>query len=411
MVDLFLVALLGFFGSFGHCVGMCGPLTVAFSLSAEKKNHFGSALSFHGLLNLGRVISYSLVGGILGGFGSLVIAGGNLGGVGSHLRQLMSIITGLMLIWFALAQLQPQWLPRLPILHPLSSGKGHSELFAGMNQLASQSRWFSPLLLGAVWGLIPCGFLYAAQIKAAETGNVWLGAGTMFAFGLGTSPTLVALGFGASRLSSDRRSQLFRLGSWVTLIIGVLTLLRSDAMVDYTGHGALILLMLALIARPVSKVWAGLLPYRRGLGVGAFILSLAHVFHMLDHSLQWNLPAIAFMLPEYRRGLIAGIAAIVLITPAAVTSFNPIQISLGKRWRQIHLLSIPAFILAILHTIFTGSSYFGEIQENWVNQVRVVIAVVLTVLVFCLRWRRFWAILGLEKFYVSPVSPEKSSTS
>ncbi|MEM9244991.1 MAG: sulfite exporter TauE/SafE family protein, partial [Cyanobacteria bacterium P01_F01_bin.153] len=77
---------LGFVGSFGHCVGMCGPLAVAFSLSnsaskpkAESKaepnsnaskplaqaDTWRSQLQFHGLLNLGRLVSYSLVGAII----------------------------------------------------------------------------------------------------------------------------------------------------------------------------------------------------------------------------------------------------------------------------------------------------------------------------------------------------------
>lgn len=402
MVDLFLVTLLGFLGSFGHCVGMCGPLTVAFTLSLKGKNSLWWSLCFHGLLNLGRVISYTLVGAILGGFGSLVIASGQLGGVGSHLRQIITIITGLMLIWFALVQLQPQWLPKLPILHPLSSSRWHNRLFVRMNQLANQARWESPFFLGTLWGFIPCGFLYAAQIKAAETGNLWLGAATMLAFGLGTTPILLSVGVGASRLSAENRSQLFRLGGWVTLTIGILTVLRSDAMIDYTGHGALILLMLALIARPVSKLVPGLLTYRRALGVGAFILSIAHMFHMLDHSLGWNLEAIAFMLPQYRWGLLAGIGGIILMTPAALTSFNRLQIALGKHWRQLHLLSILALILVTIHTIFTGSNYFGDIQTSWINQIRVGIAIGLTLLVLLVRWRQFWLIFGLEKFYVTP---------
>ncbi|NER51819.1 MAG: hypothetical protein F6J92_35300, partial [Symploca sp. SIO1A3] len=41
------------------------------------------------------------------------------------------------------------------------------QLSQGMNQLSQQTRWWAPLLLGGVWGLIPCGFLFAAQIKAA----------------------------------------------------------------------------------------------------------------------------------------------------------------------------------------------------------------------------------------------------
>jgi hypothetical protein len=157
---------------------------------------------------------------------------------------------------------------------------------------------------------MPCGFLYAAQIKAAETGNLWMGVATMLAFGVGTLPMMLGVGISASRLSADRRSQLFRLGGWITLTIGVLTLLRSgNTMVDYTGHGALLFLILALIARPISHFWAQPLRYRRALGVGAFVLALAHTAHMVEHTLNWNLSAFSFMLPAHQIGMGAGIAA------------------------------------------------------------------------------------------------------
>ncbi len=76
------------------------------------------------------------------------------------------------------------------------------------------------------------------------------------------------------------------MGGWVTLTIGILTLLRTDAMVDYTGHAAVLCLMLALLARPVSRFWQFPLRYRRVLGVGAYVLSLAHTGHMLDHTYE-----------------------------------------------------------------------------------------------------------------------------
>jgi len=384
VLDLLLFITLGFLGSFGHCVGMCGPLTVAFSMSIQREasQKWLAQLSFHGLLNLGRIVSYALVGAVLGGVGSVLIASGQLAGVGSALRQGMAILTGLMLIWFGCAQVKPNWLPRLPILHPLQ-GNLHQHLSKGMNQLSQQTRWWVPFLLGGVWGLIPCGFLFAAQIKAAGTGNFWLGGVTMLAFGLGTMPMMLGVGISASRLSADKRSQLFRLGGWVTITIGILTLLRTDAMVDYTGHGALILLILALIARPISRFWVQPLRYRRALGVGAFVLAVAHTGHMLHHWLEWDLERIAFSLPEHRLGFMAGVLALGLMTPAAVTSFDSLQKALGKRWRQIHLLTVPALLLVALHIILIGS-----------HDLQAVIVGTITLGVLLVRLRFFWSLFG-----------------
>ena len=402
MLDLLLIFALGFLGSFGHCVGMCGPLTVALALSQQDPNcDRSSGLQFHLLLNLGRVISYLLVGGILGGLGSIVVVSGQLAGIGSSLRQFMAIFTGILLIWFGISQIKPNWLPSLPFLHPLKGGI-HQRLNSRMNQLSTRPKWWTPALLGGVWGLIPCGFLYTAQLKAVETGSLFTGAITMLCFGLGTVPMMLGVGVSAAKVSADRRSQLFRLGGWVTLAIGILTLIRTDAMVDYTGHGALVLLMLALVARPFSSFWAAPLQYRRAIGVGAFALALAHTAHMFDHSLNWNLNAIAFMLPQHRLGMVGGILSLFLMLPAAVTSSDRLQKSLGKRWRKIHLLTVPALIFAVGHTVMLGSHYLGDLQLSFDSKLRAVIVLGLLSLICLARSSFLWKILGQEKFYVSP---------
>ena len=398
MLDLLLIAILGFLGSFGHCAGMCGPLTMAFSLSNSRNDKL-AAFRFHLLLNLGRIAAYALVGAAIGGLGSVLIAGGLLAGTGSELRRAIALLTGTMLIWFGVVQIQPNLLPRLPLLHPMS----HDRVGQAMSKLSAQKNSWVPVGLGLLWGLIPCGFLYAAQIKAAETGNPVLGAATMLAFGLGTGPTMLGVGFFAGRLSASRRSQLFRMGGWVTVVIGILTLLRTDEMVDFTGHAALLCLMLALLARPVSKFLPQLLRYRRALGVGAFVLAVAHTFHMLDHTLQWNFDAVSFMLPQHQLGMAAGMLSLLLMVPAAVTSVDRIQNYLGKLWRRLHLLSVPACLLCAVHAALIGSHYLGGFEWKLHNQLLTAVLAVVAVLVMFVRSRLFWSVLSLENFYVSPV--------
>lgn len=402
MLELLLIIALGFVGSFGHCVGMCGPLTIALALSQQDDSDQRiSGFQFHLLLNLGRVISYALVGATLGGLGSIVVVSGQLAGIGSSLRQIMAIFTGILLIWFGIRQIKPHWLPQLPFLHPLT-GSIHQRLDSGMNQLSIQKQWWTPALLGGVWGLIPCGFLYTAQLKAVETGSLPAGALTMLCFGLGTLPMMLGVGISASKISADRRSQLFRLGGWVTLAIGILTLLRTDAMIDYTGHGALLLLMLALTARPLSRLWNAPLQYRRTIGVGSFILALAHTAHMLEHSLNWNLDAIAFMFPQHRLGMAGGILSLFLMLPATVTSSDRLQKNLGDRWRKIHLLTVPALIFAIGHTVLLGSHYLGSLQLSLDNKVRGIVVIALGTLVLLLRSPFFWKIIRHQQSYVPP---------
>ncbi|XHX76282.1 MAG: sulfite exporter TauE/SafE family protein [Stenomitos frigidus ULC029] len=405
MVELGLVLLLGLLGSFGHCVGMCGPLTAAFALSqaSQQSSTWQQRLVFHGLLNLGRIASYALVGASIGALGSVLVASGQLAGIGSGLRQGLSIATGLLLIWMGFTQINPKLLPSIPLLHPILQGRFHERLSAGMMKLSNRAHWWTPALLGMTWGLIPCGFLYTAQVKAAETGNLWHGIATMLAFGLGTVPSMLGIGLSTSLLSRDRRSQLFRMGGWVTLAIGVLTLLRTDDMVDYTGHAAILLLMLALLARPVSRFWQFPLRYRRVLGVGAYVLSLAHTGHMLTHTFEWDLQGLPFLPIEQQVGIWAGIVAIGLMTPAALTSFDWMVKALGDRWRYIHLLSVPALILCVVHTVLIGSHYLGATEWTITNKVLSGCVIAATIAVFVMRLPWLWSLPFLKPFYTPPI--------
>ncbi len=437
MLDYLLVMSLGFLGSFGHCIGMCGPITVAFSLAQHQaqsslhSSHLqqpcdadlhdpvqrspvqrppdqssassGGEIWFHVLLNLGRVVSYALVGAGIGALGSVLVAGGQVAGLGSDLRRAIAMVTGLLLIWLGVVQLNPGVLPKLPLVAPMGQHSLHQRLNAAMMRLSMQRSLWTPFLLGLVWGLIPCGFLYVAQIKAAETADVWLGSMTMLAFGLGTVPTMLGLGLVSARLSADRRSQLFRLGGWMTVLIGVITLLRTgDHGVDYTGHGALVCLMLALVARPLSRIVKGLLSYRRALGVGAFVLSVAHLVHMVEHAWSWNMQAVFFMLPQHQWGVVMGVGAIALMTPLALTSADWAQSRLGFRWRSLHLLAVPALVLASAHCLLVGTHYLGRMQITWVNVTLIALLSVAVLGVLAVRSPWVWSRLSLEKFYVSP---------
>ncbi len=404
MLDLLLIAALGLFGSFGHCVAMCGPLTVAFSLSAKGESSFRRQLEFHGLLNVGRILSYLMVGAAIGAVSSVAIAGGQVAGLGSLLRRLMAVVTGLALIWMGFRQINPQLLPNIPFIHPIVGGGLHDRLNTAMTQASEQYRWWTPALLGGIWGLIPCGFLYVAQIKAAETGDLWLGAATMLAFGVGTLPAMLAVGVSASRLSADRRGQLFRLGGWLTLTIGLLTLLRAgDSTGDYAAYGGVLFLVLALVARPLHRIWPVILTYRRALGVGAFVLSAVHGLHVLVHAWDWNLQAVGFMLPSHQLSIGLGAGAIALMLPAALTSFDLAQKRLGKTWRKLHLLSVPAFVLCVVHAIAIGPNFLGSSQLGWRNWCLTggLIAVVVAVLLARCRW--CWSVFALEKQYAPPL--------
>jgi sulfite exporter TauE/SafE len=406
MLDLALVMALGFLGSFGHCAGMCGPLVLAFSLSRQDlegtqpaPQRWSQRITFQILLTVGRLFSYGLVGALVGSLGSVVVAGGQLAGIGSPLRQGITILTGSLLIGLGLHQINPQWMPNLPVWHPFRRAALHERLHRAMLALSQHQRWWTPACLGMAWGLIPCGFLYTAQIRAAETGSLAQGLATMLAFGLGTAPTMMGVGLSASLLSADRRSQLFRAGGWITLGMGILLVLRTDAMVDLTGYGSLLALMLALVARPISRLWPAPMRYRRGLGVGSLVLALAHTGHMMDHTLAWNLEGVAFLIPRHQWGLGLGSLAIALMIPAGVTSFDGAVRALGSGWRRLHLLSVPALGLAVGHCLLTGYRFWTGSQPHGLA-VGVLLSLGLAVVLVRCGW--VWMLFSQEKWYVAP---------
>ncbi|MGF1460375.1 MAG: sulfite exporter TauE/SafE family protein [Leptolyngbyaceae cyanobacterium] len=419
MLELGLIAVLGFVGSFGHCVGMCGPIAIAFSLTNAPGQEATPSLSprqqvrFHLCLNCGRLASYVLVGAAIGGLGSVLVASGQVAGVGSILRRTMAIATGTLLIGLGLRQIAPELLPKLPLLHPIK-GALHARLQTVMTVTSQSSQWWTPLVLGFAWGLIPCGFLYTAQLKAAATSSPWLGAATMGAFGLGTLPTMIGMGTYSAWLNRDRRSQLFQFGGWLTLLIGVLTLFRTgDLMVDYAGHLALLCLALALVARPLGKLWHCPLKFRRLLGVSGFVLAVAHTVHMLEHSWNWNPAAVRFMLLQHQWGMVAGMISLLLLLPLALTSTDGAQRYLGRAWRSLHLLSVPALICGCGHAVLAGSSYLGSLQTWGMPMLMTSLLLGGLLLVLAVRSAACWKLLGLERWYTAvrpkPMCPSQGS--
>lgn len=372
---------LGFVGSFGHCIGMCGPLSLALSAPTPRLLSWIPWV----LLHLGRLGSYALMGGLIGATSSVVVAGGLAAGVGSELRQILAMATGLGMIALGARQLWPGWLP-LQLPHPDVSWAQHLP-----------SRWWRSLLLGALWGLMPCGFLYVAQLKAANASSAMQGAMLLLAFGLGTCPALLLVA-GLTQLRSYRQ-HFSQIGGWLTVLTGGLTLVRTGAMQDLTGHGALLLLGLALVARPLAKLQPSLLTLRRLLGLGGFCLAIAHVLHMLEHWFNWRLDKLEFLPPQAQLGLGLGIIALGALMPAALTSTHSWQQRLGLGWRAIHLASVPALGLAVWHSLLLGTSYWGAWQITPLHWLRAGLLFLLLIGVLLIRGLWVWQLFKVENYY------------
>ncbi len=187
--------MLGFLGT-GHCIGMCGPLVIAFPARGGK---FASHLYYH----LGRIFTYVVIGSIMGGIGAglagiAVATGGNYPLWVTRIQLGVSIVAALFLLSFGLARLgiirEPGWMAlaspdKIPgyrkLLKSAFAGKRQAEMF----------------LLGMMMGLLPCGLSFAAFTRALPSGSPINGAVMVFLFALGTVPGLLLLGTGASGLA------------------------------------------------------------------------------------------------------------------------------------------------------------------------------------------------------------------
>ncbi len=173
-----------------HCVGMCGGIVGALGLGLPAGRPGWPLLLAY---NLGRIGSYTLAGALAGG---VMAAAGDLLAVRQWQQGLM-LFAGVFLILMGL-YLAGWW----GLLRRVEAAGG---MF--WRRIEPLGRRLLPvrspgqaLVLGAVWGWLPCGLVYSVLIWAMAAGSAAEGAGLMLAFGLGTLPNLLAMGLFADRL-------------------------------------------------------------------------------------------------------------------------------------------------------------------------------------------------------------------
>jgi sulfite exporter TauE/SafE len=207
--------LLGFFSTM-HCIGMCGGIIGALSLSLpmQVRSHKLQLFSYVVTYNIGRLISYSLAGLIAGAIGTEVLqsAGFNEGHI------ILKSVAILMMI--AIGLYLTGWLPQLAIVEKIGVPiwKRLEPLGRKLLPVASLPR---ALAYGMVWGWLPCGLVYFVLIWALTAGDALHGALIMLAFGAGTLPTLITAGFMTSWITRFAHSTRAR------QIVGVLIILMA----------------------------------------------------------------------------------------------------------------------------------------------------------------------------------------
>ncbi|MDR2457675.1 MAG: sulfite exporter TauE/SafE family protein, partial [Clostridiales Family XIII bacterium] len=168
---LFLIGLI----TSVHCIAMCGGINISQSIRTDKTSRFKKPI----LYNSGRVISYTIIGGIVGALGSVISFSPIFQGILKLFAGVFMIIMGInMLGIFPLLRMLNIRMPKI-FAYKIDDAKEHGK---------------NSFLVGLLNGLMPCGPLQAMQIYALQTGNIYEGAFSMFLFSLGTVPLMLGLG-------------------------------------------------------------------------------------------------------------------------------------------------------------------------------------------------------------------------
>ncbi len=208
MIFLISSFVLGLAGSF-HCIGMCGPIALALPLSRK------SATSILiGILtaNAGRIITYMLLGFLIGSIGfSLHLF---------RLFQVLSILFGIGLIALAWRK---HWLKHVEFRTP----RFQKWVSSAMTRLLRQNGSIKLFGIGLLNGLLPCGMIFLALTNALLAENPIGSATSMAAFGLGTLPALIGVGFFGQRMNQTFRIKLTNAFPYLLSVIGLLVILRG----------------------------------------------------------------------------------------------------------------------------------------------------------------------------------------
>jgi sulfite exporter TauE/SafE/copper chaperone CopZ/plastocyanin len=228
-----------------HCIAMCGGINLSQCIpqyeKAESRSRFTVFLpSF--MYNLGRVMSYTAVGFVLG-FAGLLFGEGSDVGLPVFFQGILKILAGVFMVIMGINMLGLfPWLrklqPRMPRIFTRKAGTVNKR---------------NPLFVGLLNGLMPCGPLQSMQIAALASGNPLSGALSMFMFSLGTVPLM--LGFGSIVSALGKKTQkVMRIGAVLVTVLGLAMLSQGGSLSGMLPPDVLLAVILALCAAGIVSV-------------------------------------------------------------------------------------------------------------------------------------------------------------
>jgi len=206
----FYAALLIGFMSSAHCIVMCGGVVSILSANIPlHHNHGITRLAYLLAYNGGRILSYSIAGALLGfSFGFFALK--------SHLIfEILQLVAGVMLVLVGLYI--SQWLNLISYIEKL--GQRPWKLLSPVaKKLIPFQSPLAAIPFGFVWGWLPCGLVYSTLTWAAASADPVQGSLIMLGFGLGTLPTMLAVGLLSSHLKSLLQLKIVKYCSAIIVI-------------------------------------------------------------------------------------------------------------------------------------------------------------------------------------------------
>jgi len=210
--------LIGIIASLSSCMAVVGGLVLSMSATfAKEGDRFKPQILFH----VGRIISFFLLGGVIGMIGSAFTL--NITGtfVLSLLVGIVMLILGVNLLdVFDFAKRFQIGMPKFLSKHVIGISKLNHSL--------------TPLLLGVATFFLPCGFTQSMQVYALSSGSFIKGGLTMLFFALGTLPVLAILSFSSSNISKSSKSGVFfKIAGLIVISFALLNIINALVVIGF----------------------------------------------------------------------------------------------------------------------------------------------------------------------------------
>ncbi len=218
------IFVIGLVAASSSCVAIVGGLLISTSARFNERYPSTQALGRMRpvmLFVLGRILSYTVLGGLLGVIGGILSPSPLVTALITLLAALYMLIMGLEMLHLA-----PNWLKRL--LPGTNKALSHKIMNA-----EAKEHWAMPFILGGATFFLPCGFTQALQLYALTTGNFWIGATIMLAFALGTAPALLALGYASNSLKGKFGKLFFQFSGALVVILGLWNIQNAFSIAGY----------------------------------------------------------------------------------------------------------------------------------------------------------------------------------